>query len=176
MNIFILNSGRCGSTTFIRACQHITNYTSAHESLLTKTGLERFNYANNHIEADNRLCWFLGRLDETFGDNAYYVHLSRNPDETVKSFSSRINFGILKAYEQGILLHEKHKLPADEIAADYIQTVESNIKHFLKDKSNTMNVSLDSIKTDFTEFWGNINAQGDLAEALKELDINYNAS
>ena len=176
MNIFILNSGRCGSTTFIKACQHITNYTSAHESLLTETGPGRFNYAKNHIEADNRLCWFLGRLDETFGDHAYYVHLSRNPDKTADSFSRRINFGILKAYEQGILMHEKHKLPAHEIATDYIETVESNIKHFLKDKSSTMDISLETIKTDFTEFWSNINAQGDLAKALKELDINYNAS
>ena len=176
MNIFILNSGRCGSTTFIKACQHITNYTSAHESLLTETGATRFNYADNHIEADNRLSWFLGRLDETFGDNAYYVHLSRNPDETANSFSNRINFGILKAYEQGVLMHEEHKLSANEIATDYIQTVESNIKHFLKDKSNTMDVSLETIKTDFTDFWNSINAQGDLAKALKELDINYNAS
>jgi len=176
MNIFILNSGRCGSTTFIKACQHITNYTSAHESLLTETGSKRFDYAKNHIEADNRLSWFLGRLDETFGDNAYYVHLSRNPDETADSFSRRINFGILKAYEQGILMHEKHKLPAHEIATDYIETVESNIKHFLKDKSNTMDISLETIKADFTEFWNSINAQGNLAKALKELDINYNAS
>ena len=176
MNIFILNSGRCGSTTFIKACQHITNYTSAHESLLTETGSKRFDYADNHIEADNRLSWFLGRLDETFGDNAYYVHLSRDLDTTADSFSRRINFGILKAYEQGILMHEKHKLPAHEIATDYIETVESNIKHFLKDKSSTMDISLETIKADFFKFWNNINAQGDLAKALKELDINYNAS
>ena len=32
MNVFILNTGRCGSRTFARACAHITNYTSAHES------------------------------------------------------------------------------------------------------------------------------------------------
>jgi hypothetical protein len=32
MHIFILNTGRCGSTTCARACQHMTNYTAAHES------------------------------------------------------------------------------------------------------------------------------------------------
>ena len=176
MNIFILNTGRCGSTTFIRACQHITNYTSAHESLLTETGASRLNYANNHIEADNRLSWFLGRLDETFGDNAFYVHLSRKPEETADSFSRRIDFGILKAYEQGILFHRQHRLTARDIAIDYIDTVESNIRLFLKDKSNTMDISLETIKTDFAEFWKRINAQGDLEKALKELEINYNAS
>ena len=176
MNIFILNSGRCGSTTFIKACQHITNYTSAHESLLSHTGSERLNYAENHIEADNRLSWFLGRLDEAYGDNAYYVHLSRDPLATAESFSRRIDFGILKAYEQGILMHKTHILSASEIAADYIKTVESNIRLFLKDKSGKMDISLETIKTDFIKFWNNINAQGDLDKALKELDINYNAS
>jgi len=176
MNIFILNSGRCGSTTFIKACQHITNYTSAHESLLTETGANRLNYADNHIEADNRLCWFLGRLDEAYGDNAYYVHLSRNLDKTAESFSRRIDFGILKAYEQGILMHSQHRIPAREIAIDYLETIESNIRLFLKDKTSKMNISLETIKTDFPEFWKNINAKGDLDKALKELEINYNAS
>jgi hypothetical protein len=39
-----------------------------------------------------------------------------------------------------------------------------------------MDISLETIKADFTEFWNSINAQGNLAKALKELDINYNAS
>lgn len=176
MNIFILNTGRCGSTTFIKACQHITNYTAAHESLLTETGINRLNYADNHIEADNRLSWFLGRLDQVYGDKAYYVHLSRNIEDTADSFSRRIDFGILKAYEKGVLMHSTHQLSAHEIAADYIDTVESNIRLFLKDKSRKMDVSLETIKTDFKAFWKNINALGDLDKALKELDINYNAS
>ena len=115
MNVFILNSGRCGSTTFIKACQHITNYSSAHESLSTETGPLRFNYPPNHIEADNRLSWLLGRLDKVYGDRAFYVHLKRNPEDTIRSFSRRIDFGILKAFEQGILMHEQHLIPANNI-------------------------------------------------------------
>lgn len=176
MNVFILNTGRCGSSTFIQACQHITNYSAAHESLLQKTGPQRLAYPDNHIEADNRLSWFLGRLDETYGNNAFYVHLSRNQRDTAESFGKRIDFGILKAYEQGILMHEQHLQTADEIACDYVATVESNIKLFLKDKTHTMNVSLENVKTDFVEFWGSINAEGDLQAALNEWNINYNAS
>lgn len=176
MNVFILNSGRCGSSTFIKACRHITNFSSAHESLLSETGQQRFNYPANHIEADNRLSWLLGRLDQAYGDNAFYVHLQRNTQDTAASFSRRINFGILKAYEQGILMHEQHHLSADEIARDYLQTVNSNIRLFLKDKSSKMNVSLQTAKTDFAEFWDRINAQGDLDAALREWDIHYNAT
>jgi len=176
MNVFILNSGRCGSSTFIKSCQHITNYSSAHESLLTETGLQRFNYPENHIEADNRLSWLLGRLDKRFGDNAFYVHLKRDPKDTADSFSKRIDFGILKAYEQGILMHKEHQLSALNIACDYIETVEANISLFLKGKTNIMEISLDTVKNDFTNFWEKINAQGDLEKALMEWDIRYNAS
>ena len=176
MNIFILNSGRCGSTTFIKACGHINNYSCAHESLLTETGSQRLDYPNNHIEADNRLSWLLGRLDEAYGDNAFYVHLNRNVQDTANSFSKRIDFGILKAYEQGVLLHEQHLKSPLDIANDYITTVDSNIKLFLKDKSNKMLISLETINVDFPKFWEIINAQGDLDKALKEWDTNYNAS
>lgn len=176
MNVFILNSGRCGSSTFIMACQHITNYTAAHESLSSNTGPQRFNYPENHIEADNRLSWLLGKLDDTYGDNAFYVHLKRNPQDIANSFAKRIDFGILKAYEQGVLMHETHQLPAYDIAADYIETVDSNIALFLKNRSHKMVLSLETIQADFTDFWGRINAQGDIDGALGEWRINYNAS
>ena len=176
MNIFVLNTGRCGSTTFIKACSHITNYSSAHESLIHQTGQQRLDYPENHIEADNRLCWFLGRLDNKYSDQAFYVHLGRDSKEVAASFCKRIDFGILKAYEQGILMHEQHLLPAQSIAEDYIETVESNIKYFLRDKPNTICVSTKTAKQDFTEFWKKIGAQGNLEAALKEWNTNYNAS
>ena len=65
---------------------------------------------------------------------------------------------------------------ADDIAHDYIDTVESNIEHFLKDKSNKMLFRLESSKDDFTLFWNRIGATGDLEKALSEWDVSYNAS
>jgi len=176
MNVFILNSGRCGSTTFIKACQHITNYSAAHESLLSETGEQRLNYPDHHIEADNRLSWILGRLDKVYGDNAFYVHLKRKPHDTASSFAKRIDFGILKAYEQGVLMHDVHRLPAYDIASDYIETVNSNIELFLKDKTHKMLISLETVQTDFSDFWQRIGAQGNREGALNEWRINYNAS
>jgi hypothetical protein len=176
MNVFILNSGRCGSTTFIKACQHITNYTAAHESLLDRTGTQRLDYPDDHIEADNRLSWFLGRLDKKYADNAVYVHLKREPESVAASFSKRIDYGILKAYEQGVLLHNKHRQSAHDIALDYISTVETNIELFLKDKSKKIDVSVETVKTDFTRFWKMIGAEGNLEQALEEWTINYNSS
>ncbi len=92
MNVFILNTGRCGSYTFHEACSHIKNFTSGHESRSTILGPNRLDYPENHIESDNRLSWLLGRLDKKYGDNAYYVHLLRNEKDLVYSFASGIDF------------------------------------------------------------------------------------
>ena len=176
MNIFILNTGRCGSTTFIEACQHISNYSSAHESLSTYIGKQRLNYPDNHIEADNRLSWFLGRLDKEYGDDAFYVHLSRDLKQTAESFAKREDYGIMKAYKEGVLLGGDKEQLSYDIAVDYIETIETNIELFLKDKNNKMSFSLETAKDDFKIFWKKIKAEGDLDKALIEWDKNYNAS
>jgi hypothetical protein len=175
MNVFILNPGRCGSTTFIRACRHITNFTAGHESRVSLTGDERLAYPSHHIEADNRLSWLLGRLERRFGDGAFYVHLSRDRQACVESFSRRAYFGIMQAYREGILLGGQQQTDR-EIALDYLETIDANIALFLKDKTHKMDFRLEHAKQDFPRFWELIGAQGDLVKALAEWDIRYNAS
>ena len=175
MNVFILNSGRCGSTTFIEACNHISNYSAAHESRIGSPGPERLKYPDDHIEADNRLSWFLGRLDQAYGDSAYYVHLKRDAEETARSFMKRSGFGIMRAYREGIyLLDMDHD--ATTLAHDYLDTIDANITHFLKDKTRTMEFMLEDAKTCFRRFWEEINAAGDLDAALGEWDTRHNHS
>ena len=176
MNVFVLNTGRCGSTTFIRACSHITNYSAAHESLIHKIGPTRLAYPDNHIEADNRLSWLLGRLDEAYGDNALYVHLHRDPEAVAASFARREGYGIMKAYREGILLDGETGQTPLELAYDYIETVESNIRHFLRDKTHSMEFRLEDAKEAFETFWERIGAEGDREKALAEWDVRHNAS
>ena len=176
MNVFVLNTGRCGSTTFIEACNHITNFTCAHESRTWMLGEDRFDYPDNHIEADNRLAWLLGRLERAYADNAVYIHLKRNENDTARSLIKRYSTGIMRAYRfGGILL----KLPKDSdpmtVALDYINTINSNIELFLRDKTKTMEIHLENIQQDFTAFWKFIGAEGDIDAALAEFDVNYNA-
>lgn len=161
--------------TFIRACEHISNYTAGHESRLKLVGPQRLAYPKNHIEADNRLSWFLGRLDETYGDNAFYVHLTREIEATVKSFTRRADFGILKAYREGIYL-EPSEDDLQKMAFDYVETVNANIRSFLSNKSRQMHIQLEQAKNLFPEFWDRIQAEGNLDIALKEWDITHNQS
>lgn len=176
MNVFILNSGRCGSSTFIQACRHITNFTAGHESRVHKTGPERLAYPDRHIEADNRLSWLLGRLEHSYGDEAYYVHLRREREAAAASFSRREGFGIMKAYREGILLEGEAGLTAREVALDYLDTVEANIGLFLKDKRNRMTFRLENATRDFRAFWQWIGAEGDMERALLEWQTRFNAS
>jgi len=176
MNVFVLNTGRCGSTTFIRACSHITNYSAAHESRIHKIGPARLAYPENHIEADNRLSWLLGRLDEAFGDDALYLHLHRDPRAVAASFARREAYGIMKAYREGILLGGEPAQTPLELARDYIDTVEGNIRLFLRGRPHTMEFRLEEAKEAFVDFWNRIGAEGDLKRALAEWEIRHNAS
>lgn len=176
MNVFILNSGRCGSSTFVQACRHITNFSAGHETRLRLIGSERLAYPDNHIEADNRLSWLLGRLDRRYGDRAFYVHLDRDHAAVAASFAKRKDYGIMKAYREGILLEGEPGQSAEDVARDYLDTIEANIALFLKDKSNWMSFRLERAREDFTEFWQRIDARGDLAAALAEWATRYNAS
>jgi len=177
MNVFVLNTGRCGSTAFIRACEHVSNFTSAHESRAGLLGQAHFTYPENHIEADNRLSWFLGRLDRDYGNNAFYVHLKRNDNDTAESYARRLfNTGIIPAYRNGILIDVPDDASNVSVSLDYCDTVNSNIELFLKDKTDKMEFNLESAKEDFHRFWGIIGAEGDLDTALAEFDTLHNAS
>jgi hypothetical protein len=63
----------------------------------------------------------------------------------------------------------------EEIAGFYIQTVNANIRHFLRDKPS-ITVRLENIIDDFAEFWHWIGAKGDLEAAIREWSIVHNES
>ncbi|MGQ0697376.1 MAG: hypothetical protein ACT4PZ_03940 [Panacagrimonas sp.] len=177
VNVFVLCTGRCGSTTFIEACSHISNFTSAHESRTAQIGRKRFAYPPRHIEADNRLAWLLGRLDRAYGDRPFYVHLKRDLRETAASFANRYDVGMLKAYRgRGILLGLRKGVSPMSVARDYCNTVNSNIEAFLKDKSKVMQFRLENGKEDFLRFCSSIDAEVDVDAALAEFDTRHNAS
>lgn len=177
MNVFVLSTGRCGSTTFIKACKQITNYSCAHESRIALLGQERLNYPENHIEADNRLSWLLGRLDEKYGDSAFYVHLKRDKTETARSFTKRYDNGMIKAYRgSGILMGLAENSDPMSVALDYCDTVNTNIDLFLKDKTHKLTMNLETITGDFQEFWKLIHAEGNLDAALAKFNIKFNST
>jgi len=177
MNVFILSTGRCGSATFIKACKYINNYSSEHESRVSLFGEERLAYEECHIESDNRLSWFLGRLDREFGDNAFYVHLTRDREATARSYAKRLDPKLLmNSYMHGIYMGIDDEQSPYDLALDMYDTINENIKVFLENKSNKMNMTLENIQEEYPVFWQRIGAQGSLDSALKEWNIQHNAT
>lgn len=182
MRVFVLNTGRCGSSTFVRACEHLTNYTAGHETNAKVVGEQRFVYPDDHVEADNRLAWFLGGLSERYGDAPLYVHLRRDAEAVARSFLSRFpneRFGanMIRAFANGIVMR-RQPWPEDErleVCRFYVDTVTSNIESFLADKPHTMTVWLEDAGDWFPAFWRAIGAEGDLEAAMSEFEVRHNA-
>ena len=139
-------------------------------------GIDRLAYPDNHIESDNRLSWLLGRLEERFGGKAFYVHLTRDPRVTARSYDKRWNIrnGIMTAYRDAIMMGAE----ADRLAlcADYVETTNANIRSFLKDKPLKMHFQLEFAEQLWPIFWERIGAEGDFERSLAEWTIKHNTA
>lgn len=179
-NIFVLGTGRCGSVTFIRACQHLSNFTAGHETRAGYIGKERFAYPDNHIEADNRLSWFLGGLADSFSDDrTLYVHLRRDREATAASFlrrwDSTYRSSIIRAFGHGLIMRDSDWDNPRAVCEAYVDTVTQNIDVFLRDRDATT-IWLENAAEEFPLFVERIGATGDVAAAFAEWKTPHNAS
>jgi hypothetical protein len=140
-------------------------------------GEERIKYPQNHIEVDNRLAWFLSRLNKTFGDDAYYVHLTRDSQAIATSYCERwhLNESIVKAYGHGLLMNNKiPKQDRMKYCLDYVDTVNFNIAQFLEDKTKVLTIDVSELTVRFSDFFHFIEADGNVENCIKELGIISN--
>lgn len=173
-HVFVLCTGRCGSVTFAKACEHFTNFTVGHETNRA-TGSARLEYPVGHIEVDNRLAWFLGRLDERYGDEAFYVHLLRDEEQVAASYDRRwhLHASMVRGFDKSICMHPE---PEPEAARDLVATVNANIRAFLRNKPHVITGDIDDVRAWFSRFASTIGAVGDLDAALADFDNRHNAS
>ena len=179
VRVFCLSTGRCGSTTFTESFRHAVNYSSAHESRARVLGAKRLEYPDWHVESDNRLAWFLGELDERYGDEPVYVHLVREPSEVVRSFEYRHHSPgtIMRGFGNGILMTGRDRKPDEwrPIAEMYVQTVNANIRLFLRDKSKVVLMRLDDPEPAVRTIWEMAEMQGDLEAAINIWGMHFNS-
>ena len=197
MRVFLLGTGRTGSSTLARAFSHATNFTAAHESRIDVVE-GRLDYPDGHIEADNRLSWFAGSLALRYPD-ALFVHLTRSHDEVVDSYRKRMRdswprlgrlrsdltrslredrrLSIVDGFAHSII-HRKAPWEHEEIESVvrlYCQTVDDNVA-LLLEHHDSARIDLSTVVPDFTAVWERIGAEGDLSAAVAELSIRHNAS
>ena len=197
MRVFAVGTGRVGSATFVKACNHATNFSAAHESRDDRLH-DRLDFPDAHIEADRLLSWFLGPLAARYPD-AFYVHLTRDEDDVVASFRprfvdtwtrrGRIRSSVTKALRQdrrmniedtfahGVISRREPWKDGeiDDVIRLYVHTVNENIRCFLAERSHC-NIDLRRGAHDFERFWYEIGAEGDLSAALHEYGIKHNAT
>lgn len=174
-HVFVLCTGRNGSVSFARACGHFDNFTSGHETRSRLTGDARLAYPSGHIEADNRLAWFLGRLDRKFGDSAYYVHLVRQSEKVAASYNRRWKhrYSLVSAFNYHILMRPE---VSSDAATDMVRTIEENIALFLKDKTHVITIDIEDPEKAFRRFAHDIGAVGDMAAAIDAFSTPSNTS
>lgn len=180
-NVFVLGTGRCGTTTFVRACEHLDNFTAGHETLADRNGPERFAYPHRHIEADNRLAWFLGPLGQRYeGREVLYVHLQRDAEAVVDSFLSRFDSSyrasMIRAFSHGIVTRGRdyERDERRQVCRFYVDTVTANIEQFLEGRPS-MTMWLEEAADGFPRFLDRIGATGDLEAAVDEWRVKHNA-
>lgn len=173
-HIFVLNTGRCGSKTFSKACKHIKNYTSAHESRINIVR-NKFHYSKYHIEIDNRLSWFLYFLDQYNSKKTFFVHLFRNEQDVINSFVQRKggHKSLLNNFIKGICYQKDTNQNRQIFAKRMIKTIKYNINNFLVDK-NYMNIQIEKGVEQFPKFCKIINASVDIEKATNEFKKFYN--
>lgn len=180
MRVFVLSTGRCGSTTFARSCAHLSNVTAGHETLARRELFDaRFDYPDEHVEVDNRLSWFLGGLGRRFdGEEVLYVHLLRDEEAVAHSFERRWGRGIIAAFADGIMMPGRSSWAPEErlnVCRFYVQTVTANIEEYVRTRPS-MQVRVENIGRDFARFLDRIGAAGDLDAAMGEWTVRHNAS
>lgn len=177
MRVFVLCTGRCGSLTFARACGHIRNYGTGHESRVTAI-VHRLDYPDRHIEVDHRLSFFLGTLAERFDPaETVWVHLTRDPEETAASWVRRfgVEGGMMQAWGAGVIANKA--VPRGrrlDLAESYVATVTDNITGFLRDKPLVVRAEIEDPHDPFDRLWDMIGAVGDRQAAHAELAVRHN--
>ncbi|MCK7598007.1 hypothetical protein M0G74_12055 [Microbulbifer sp. CAU 1566] len=173
MRIFVLTTGRSGSTTFEEACTHIDGMTSGHE---IHAGMieGRLQYPDNHIESDNRLVWFLGTLDRIYDDkDTFYVHLTRDHDKIARSYRDRWQGAICIArhFYHGTLMCRRKPDMAQALQACrlMVDTVADNVTFFLSRRQNWVEVRMEHLEEDFFKFMDAAGLKGDRDKILGAL-------
>ena len=166
MRVFVVCTGRCGSVTLAKACEHLDNFTVGHEEIN-----EDLEYPDNHIAINPQFSIVLDELVAKYPD-AVYVYLERCTDDTAKSFQDLDNGSWLIHWQA--LYNTVFPLPTFRAAKAWVRMSKLLITSTLP--SDYIKINLATIKGDFLKFVGAIGGQGNIIAALAELDVKHNAN
>jgi len=163
MRVFVVGTGRCGSSTFYQACKTIKNYTCGHETFAGQ--VHDFEYPDNHIEVAVQNVQALALLQNKYPD-ARFVHLVREKEACIKSLLEQCP-EYLKAWAFQVFL--THGV-TEKVAMAYYHCVNK----YLTTVPNLITVRLEDLEWFWLNFVKCINAECDFEEVRKILNKKYN--
>ena len=169
MRVFVVGTGRCGTTTFSKACGHIANYTAAHE---TPMRLD-LAYPPRHIEVSPRLTWVLPLLIDRYPD-ALYVHLRRKKEDVVASWVRRGTHRGPGNWKP--LVWDKPPGDFGLVSSLCHDAMIGMIADSLMFAKQQMRFEMETIRDRWRSFWDRIGAEGNYERSLAEWNLRYNAS
>ena len=145
MRVFFISPGRTATTTLAKSFGQIKSLTSGHESNVKNRLGDRVIYPDNHVEADNRLLFFMPQLTERYGETELLVIIERNRAEIANSYRKRWwKFNLPKIFAQGILMRDV-KENDDKLVDDMVDWAYEQIHYFSKDWKNVITIKFDEI-------------------------------
>lgn len=177
MRVFVLGTGRCGSTTFSKACGHATNLTCAHESPLWGPG-GFLAFPDDHVEVNPGLTWLVPSLARATWAEDRFVWLVRDRAAVIRSWIRRgKGAGPIRWYR---LFAGSKENVSDEKFAEICEAcydwMTDLISEFVMTREHAKVVAMEEAVDWFPGFWEWIGAEGDLDAAVAEWSIRYNAS
>ncbi len=89
MRIFIVGTGRSGTSTIWQACRTIPGMQAGHESHVGTENVGNWDYPENHIEVSSQLIIGLPILKRKYPD-ALWVHVIREREACVSSLARQV--------------------------------------------------------------------------------------
>lgn len=154
-NVFVISSGRTGTTAFVAACKHLPNYSASHESRVTEPFATRVTYPDHHIEADNRLLFFLPQLEQRFGDNALYVYMVRDAEKVAASYAKRwfLTISVVRAYTHGLrMIPRINRAQRMDACRDFVAYADATFRLFLSRQRHVVFFDIEHAQRDFAAF------------------------
>jgi len=166
VRVFVPCTGRCGSTTFWRACSHMTNFTASHDG-----DFPDLDFPDNHIAVGGCLFPVVPRLRRMYPE-ALFVWLRREREASIESWAR-------KRSESGRLTVDHHRdlwvpvWPSDPHGG--AERLHDMVSGYLGLLPWDMIFWLETAREQWPTFWNMIRAEGNYEAAIAEWDVRHNA-
>lgn len=165
MNVFVVGTGRCGTTTFSEACKFATNFTVAHESNAGRP--YDFDYPPDHIEVDAPLAFWMPTLRLKY-PGCKFVHLWRQREECVRSMVK--NDPEITRWFARMLYHWPEATPEEGAAALY------DVINNVATGADVFHLRLKYAADRWREVWDWLGLSGDFDRSREEWSVKHNAT